>query len=220
MTQKRAIVAEFFIFRVCAFEGDNVSTTLAAVLKDDVNWGVLPADVPLTVGALLHRCLERDPRRRLRDIGDARVPIEDVLSGAVSDRIGAPPAPATPVSRRRERVWMTVAALTFALAGSLVLWPYLTPAPIPERVEFFISPPEGQFFPFGFGDLSVAGILAVSPDGRHIAFVAGDRLWIRALDSATAQPLAGTEGARQPVWSPDGRFLAFESGGKTRRIAG
>jgi serine/threonine protein kinase/Tol biopolymer transport system component len=194
-----------------AFEGDDVSTTLAAVLKDDVKWAALPADMPVALRRLLERCLERDPKQRLQAIGEARIALQEIASGAA---IG-PLAPSSPNGSAPStgRPWMAVAALTtlVALALALPAWRYWR-APVPEEIRLDITTPS----------TSAPSDLVLSPDGRAIAFVAsGDgpqRLWVRALDQTDARPIADTDNARYPFWSPDGRSLGFFAGGKLYRV--
>jgi Tol biopolymer transport system component len=187
-----------------AFEGDDISITLASVLKDDVKWEALPADLPAPMRRLLRRCLEKDPKRRLSAMADARLELDETASG-VADVV---PAPASRASRTRERAWMAAAAV-FALAAiGAGAWIWLQPKPVPQQTRFTIAPPENSAYTLGTG-----GPLRLSPDGRRLAFVTGTfgkgQLWVRDLDSLTPRLLPGTEGAWHPTWSPDGRFLAF-----------
>ena len=190
-----------------AFNGDDVTTTLAAVLKDDVNWEVLPADVPLTIGTLLRRCLERDPKRRLRDIGEAGIAIDDVLRGATVE------ACSPPRTRSRNLRWIIGAAAILATGMAVAAWVWPRAAAPTDAIRFVASAPDGYI---------LSRDLAVSPDGRQFAFVAfkGDdyELWIRPLDSTVPHMVAGTRGASNPVWSPDGRSLLFFAAGKLKRV--
>ena len=191
------------------FSGETMQDTLAAVLQREPDWQALPPAIPAKVRDLLRRCLDRNARQRLRDAGEARILIEGVLSGAAT----AEPV-AAPGSKSRERMAWAVAAAAIAVA--LVGWGafvYLRPAPVaaPEMRTEIVTPSTTD--PVSF---------ALSPDGRQIAFVAsGDgpqRLWLRRLDATSAQPLAGTEGASYPFWSPDSRSVGFFAGNKLRRI--
>jgi Tol biopolymer transport system component len=186
-----------------------VAETLAAILEREPDWARLPPTVPGSVRRLLGRCLERDTRRRLHHIADARIEIED----AAKDPEGRASALATASSRRRERVLgISTAGLVLALAAALSLW-FLRPrADVPELRVVEITTPRTSD-PWSF---------AVSPDGRRIAFVADHNgqptLWVRALDSAGANALPGTEGARRPFWSPDSRSIGFFAGSEMKRI--
>jgi Tol biopolymer transport system component len=206
-----------------AFDGDGVSEILASVLRDGVDWDALPADTPASVRHLLGRCLDRDVKMRLRDIGEARVALSPGTSAAVGGpRVEAEPMTArTAGDRRRERVAWAVAVAALAVAA-FAGWSALRDAgPAPrEEIRASIRPPDGQFFE-AYG--SHAGNLALSPDGTRLTFVSavgGGRpvLYVRSLGSEVAQPLAGTEGATYPFWSPDGRHLAFFVDGKLKRI--
>ena len=190
-----------------AFARDTVSDTIAAILERDPDWR-LPA-AAASVRPLLQRCLEKDARNRLRDIGDAMALMDATRAVAAS------PAP-----RARER-WLTgIAAAAVISAAALAVWLFSRPAAAPpELLRFTVPAPDGQRI--APGD-AASGAIAVSPDGRQIAFVAGptpdqSMVWIRSLDSLTARPLPGTEGAAQLFWSPDGRYLGFAHAGSGGR---
>ena len=194
-----------------AFRGDTVTDTLAAVLKNEPDWSQLPAAAPMRMRVLLHRCLQKDAKQRLRDIGDARISLEEVLAGAPEGAL-SPPAP-TP-ALRRATPW-AVAALLLITSASLAFVHFrekpAAPAPL---LRYEISPPEKASFGAGF---------SLSPDGRHLAFTvtAQDghtQLWVRDLDELVARPLPGTDGATDSFWSPDSRSLAFSAAGKLERV--
>lgn len=180
------------------FESPTVSDTLAAVLTRDPEWNVVPA----RFRKLLRLCLTRDPRQRLRHIGDARLFLDE-------------PQVAAEARARRPWGWI-VAAVLAAVAAAALRAPWREP-PAPERVFAFdlVSPPGGEL-------IVTTGGGAISPDGRTIALVASSggvpKLWLRRLDSTVARDLAGTEGAQYPFWSPDNRSLGFFAAGKLKRI--
>jgi Tol biopolymer transport system component/predicted Ser/Thr protein kinase len=182
------------------FQGETVSDTLAQVLTKEPDWKQLPAKVR----RLLRRCLDKDPKRRLRDIGDAWELLEDL------------PTPTAP-SRSWLGMTSSVAAGVFALvAATLAFIHFREKPPVQEVVRFEIPAPANAKFDDFSGPV-------VSRDGRKIAFIAtgADRkpmIWVRSLDAEEARPLAGTEDAYGPFWSPDSRFLAFASGGKLKKI--
>ena len=191
--------------------GDTVSDAVAAILKTEPDWSALPADTPLRVRALLRRCLEKDPSRRLRDIGDARLELDD----AVADPL--PPAPVATAKRpstSARLAWSIASVLGLALAGVGVTYVWM-PRAAPAVVRFQILAPEGRF------DTNIGnpGLNSgtVSPDGRKLAFVLTPKLqiWIRPIDSLTATPLAGSDGAAPDLfWSPDSRYVGFFTRGQ------
>jgi len=202
------------------FAGETVSHTIAAVLIKEPDWQQLPADTPLSLKRLLKRCLERDLKRRLPEIGTARLEID---AAAEQESV---PVVATRVSTRSQLVWVmaTVSAL-LALSLGAVSFLYFHQRPSqPEVMRFDVPVPDktGAIYP-----------LSLSPDGRRLAIMAPanngspahgalDRsvvLWIRSLDSPEPRQMPGTEGINgAPFWSPDGRFIVFSSGGKLKKI--
>ena len=197
------------------FEGTTISDTLAAVLRAEPDWTRLPAETPASLRKLLRRCLEKDRKRRLDSASAARLEIDDALMAPAADTspIGAAPSPSS--ARGTRLAWVVAAGLGLAVA--LLAVPavrYLREAP-PE------APPETRTeitTPVGGDSLS----FALSPDGTQIVFVAaGDgssRLWLRSLGATTARPLAGTDGAAYPFWSPDSRSVGFFAGGQLLRL--
>jgi eukaryotic-like serine/threonine-protein kinase len=183
------------------FHRDTVSDTLAAVLTKEPVWD----RVPPKARPLLQRCLVKDPRRRLRDIGD----IDLLLDGA--------PELVSSASRRRPWLaWGAAALLLVALAPAAFLH-LREQAAVAEPVRFEIPVTV---------NLSASGVVALSPDGRQLAFAASDadgvlRLFVRAMDSLEVRPLMGSEistVAPPPFWSPDSRFIAFDAGGKLKKL--
>jgi len=199
------------------FEGQTVSDVLASVLKEAPDLEELPSATPVHVRRLIRRCLDKDPRRRLRDIGEARV----ALDGA--DEEPMPIAPAEGGGRtapwRRRLPWMAFAAATLA---SMVLGLFLLLRQKPEQpvVRFEVPPPAGGHFHLAPDD---PGPVVVSPDGSMIAFTARDadgvvRLWVRELDEFDEHPLPGSDDAQYPFWSPDSTKIGFFSNGKLRVV--
>ena len=200
-----------------AFDGDDISYTLANILKSEPDWTALPKDTPPAVGRVLRRCLEKDPKRRTHDICDARLDLEEKDLAVV-----AMPVVARPRLLNLERVaWaLLVASLAGALAYSLGRKPAAPPV-----VRFRIDPPVNGYFGSSTGAGQADGTSggSLSPDGTLFAFVATERpdrtqLWLRRLDSFTARPLPGTANALLPFWSPDSRWLGFFADGKVKRI--
>jgi len=198
------------------FGGDTVTDVIAAVVTRDPDWSALPAGMSPRVVQALKRCMEKDPRRRFRDIGDVRFELEEGMraGGGVPDApapIAAAATPAVPAWRRALPWALSGVFAAAAIAGVLAA---RRPHPAVKIVRFQIANPES---------LSDVGTPKVSPDGRWIAFNATDekgatQVWIRALEDLEAHPMAGTDGATRPFWSPDSRFLGFVAGGKLKKI--
>jgi serine/threonine protein kinase len=208
------------------FEGETVSDTLAAVLKTEPDWSALPPEIPSRIRELLRRCLIKDPKQRLQAIGEARIAIEETLSGPPSPLAPQPQEEGGPQGQvrgsllRRALPW-ALAALAFMLSLMLVLvkpgWIFRSNAEN-NVISFLVPPPEGTT------SLPQGGFMQVSPDGSQLAFVGVAKdgkqmLWVRSLSDLTAKPLAGTEGAAWPFWSPDSRYLGFDADGKLKKVA-
>ncbi|HWC95537.1 MAG TPA: protein kinase, partial [Candidatus Sulfopaludibacter sp.] len=180
--------------------GETLTDTLAAVVLKEPDFSALPAGTPQRLRRLIERCLKKDPKLRLRDIGEARLMLDE-------PEIAPPAAGAIAVTKAAPaRLWMAVAGvLALALAGLAVVH-FRGSAPPREVVRFSVQPPEGGAFPS-------LGNMALSPDGRKLVFSAVVKgttaLWVRPLDSIEARPLVGTENANFPFWSPDSRFVGF-----------
>ncbi len=183
------------------FAGEDVSDTLANVLKTDPAWERLPADVPARIRQVLRSCLQRDAKQRLGDMQSVRLALEGAFETAA-----LPATPTTTASSRGRLPWIAALAVAAALIAALAVpaLRYLRLTPPPE-VRLEITTPATDA-PLQF---------ALSPDGRSLVFVAsGDgpsRLWLRPLDQTEARPLAGTEGAIYPFWSPDSRSIGFST---------
>jgi Tol biopolymer transport system component len=189
------------------FEGETISHTLAHVLTRPIDLGQLDRDTPADIVSLIGRCLVRDPRNRLRDIGEARIAIDRYLSAP-----GPAKAPFAATPRGGIRAWAPwlVAAGALAAAGTLA-WKQFGYAPAAGVVRFEVPTPPKTFF-------GAADTMAFSPDGRYLAFTSSagigasaSQLWLRPVDSTEAHALAGTSGAHFPFWSPDTRYLAFST---------
>ena len=197
------------------FDGDDVSITLASVLKDDPKWHELPTNLPPPIARLLRRCLEKDSRRRLSAIGDARLELDE----REPERVEAPPSTAivTPPSRW-SRVLLALAGVLVTAAVAAALWS-TTPASTNALSRLSILAPPGEtVFPDSTG-------VAVSPDGTMVAFVVGsvarseNELWVRSVDSMAARRLEGTTGAALPFWSPDGTRIGFFTSSKLKVVS-
>ncbi len=204
-------------------EGQDVSETLASVLRAEPAWSALPAATPARVRTLLRRCIERDLKKRLPHIGVARLE----LAAGATDETQAPAVtthgPPARAGWRTHAAWAAVAAAALA-SGVALSTRNATSSAAPRAVmRFEITPPDGLFFPGANG----VPRFAVSPDGAAIAFtvtVPGQRdaLYIRRLSDLEARPLNGTDtpanggdAQQQPFFSPDGRFVAYFSGAES-----
>jgi Tol biopolymer transport system component len=201
------------------FQGETVSDTLAAVLRDPVDFGKLPPSTPPSVRVLLERCLEREPKQRLQAIGESRIALERTIAGGSAIHVPAPrdAAPAAPPGRALLSLSWAVAAACAAAAIALAL---RARAPEARVYRASIPAPDGAVFSV---DTTQPGPPVLSPDGRKLAFAARGadakvRLFVRSLDSTAPQPLAGTEGAQYPFWSPDSRFVGFGADQKLKKI--
>ena len=198
------------------YGGETLSDTLAAVLLKEPELDGLPGDTPPDIRRLLRRCLVKDAQQRLRDIGDARIVMDECLAnpGAEEAEVKTGPFDKKPV------VWIGAASL-LAIVLAALAWVHFreNPAELPV-LRLPLGPPDGAAFGHNFGLVSA---FAVSPDGRRVAFVAQsaggkDQLWVRSLSTFAAQPLPGTESASYPFWSPDSRFIGFGADGKLKKI--
>ena len=181
-----------------AFAGEDVSETLAAVIKGEPDWRALTDATPTPIRRLLRRCLTKDAKGRLSDASVARIEIDEALSGSHLD---VPAAPRS--SRLRERfAWGSALMLVAVIAVAAIVWA-LRPTPPAGEKHLEITTPR----------TTDPVSLAISPDGEKLVFVATsegrDVLWLRRIDSGTAAPLAGTDGALAPFWSPDSRRVGF-----------
>lgn len=187
------------------FEGDTTTDVIASVITREPDWARLPPALPEPLLRLLRRCLEKDPKRRLRDIGDARAELE---AAAVPNAERVTPSPGEVSGSRRIPWWMLSGGLALALASGLAIGRWLLgPAPpTPAPVRFEISLPNGA-----------RGLMA--PDGLKVALTTPGGLEIRDLDRLETRTLPGTEGAVNPFWSEDSAALVYGAKGRLWRVA-
>ena len=191
------------------FAGETISHTLADVLRAPIDFGKLPASTPAPIAELLTRCLDRTLKARLRDIGEARIALDRGLAHP-----GRTAAQATTPSLSRPRLrWVAAVAIPSVVAAALAFVHFREKPPVTPVQRFTVALPQN------------GGIynIALSPDGSHVvmAAIVSDKpqLWLRALDTFEWQPMAFTDGATYPFWSPDSRFIAFFADGKLKKIA-
>ena len=188
------------------FDGETISDTLAAVLTRNPDWSLLPATTPPALRRLLERCLDRDPRTRLRDIGEARV--------ALASPMASEPAKA-PVRSGSSVAQVLAITIVAAVVGALAnRWLSRKPVAVAHPMAFDIAG----------GPAMRLGSIALSPDGRTLVYSArrddgGSELWVRPMDALEARPLPGTRQAEFPFWSPDGREIGFFASGHLLRMA-
>jgi serine/threonine-protein kinase len=193
------------------FGGDSTTEVLAAVVKDSPDWTALPSETPPAVRRLLERCLEKDPRRRLRDIGDARLELE-------SAHITEPVAPAR-ASRRVAPIWSLGAAIVLTAAVSAIVMRSWT-APGSERDATSGPTRRAAIQVTGLDDIgsSSASLVTLSADGsllvHRTTLASGGSLHTRRLDALESQPIEGTDGAQAAFLSPDGSVVGFQREGE------
>ena len=201
------------------FAGESVAHTLADVLRAEIDLGQLPVSTPPAIRNLLRRCLDRNVKNRLRDIGEARVALQQYAADPQAGD-AAPPG-STAKARLGWLPWAVAAgAVCAAVAVLAVTW--FRPHAVEMGVaRFTVALPSGTIEPG-----SPATPQAVpSPDGRYLAFVARDvktsnsYLWVRPMGSLSAQRLDRTEGANFPFWSPDSRFIGYFAEESLLRVA-
>ena len=192
-----------------AFQGDSAPQILTRVIERDPDWQLLPPSTPESIRRLLRRCLQKDRNRRLKSADTVRIELEEAMGNPLARE-------ETSAVVVRSRLSWILAALFFV--GMLVLaipaFLYISEsgAVVLDEIRTDIVTPT----------TSDPASFALSPNGKYIAFVASgsgqQRLWVRQLDRATAQPLMGTEGATYPFWSPDSLSLGFFDGSKLKRV--
>ena len=185
-----------------AFKGETVSHVIAAVLKDDPDWNALPSDTPPSIDRLLRRCLEKDRKRRLADAADARLELEDVHAPAVIAKVS-----------QGSRVLPWAAAAAAIAVAAFMLWNSPSAMPQPSARLSMVLPPNEE--------ITTAPV--ITRDGRTVAFVtkagaADTQLYLRDLNSFEARAVAGSSGAMQPFFSPDGKWVAFFAQGQLQKV--
>ncbi|MDX1645069.1 MAG: protein kinase, partial [Thermoanaerobaculia bacterium] len=198
------------------FRGRTVSDTLAGILRDEIDTGDLPPRCPPAARRLLRRCLERDPDRRLHDIADARIELED-LEGNTSWELDGAAADAESPLRAGARLAPVVLAAAVSLGLGILVgswWSRPVETQVPEAISTLragLHPPLGVTVSL---DPAGPAPMTLSPDGTEVVFGGADekrvvRLYVQDLETGETRRLEGTEGAQYPFWSPDGEWIAF-----------
>jgi eukaryotic-like serine/threonine-protein kinase len=195
-----------------AFEGEDVSDTLAAVLRGEPDWTVLPDDVPRHIRLLLRKCLEKDRTRRVADISTARFLITEPIAPSAAEGAPNTHSSGSGATRRWRRLIPPIAsAMTAGVLVGASMWALRPSIPNEGITRFTFHLPDGQQF-------TNAGrkLVALSLDGTKTAYVANGRLYLKSVDRLDAMAIPGAEGGASgvttPAFSPDGRWIAFWSG--------
>jgi Tol biopolymer transport system component len=209
-----------------AFTGETTSDILASVIRAEPDWSSLPGSVPPRIHELLRRCLQKDAKQRLRDIGDARIIIEEALSGSVaSDTVPAGGLTRGLQHRGMGWAWL-VAGLVLGAVGAVVIASYLRPSPGKRPVSRFAfgfpapdsQPAASEGFP-----LRDFPAVAISRDGTRIAYIGASghttQLFMRRVDHLEPQPLPDSANATSPFFSPDGQWVGFFADGKVKKAS-
>ena len=205
-----------------AFSGETVSETLAEVMKSEPPWQALPVDVPPHIVRLIRQCLVKEPRQRIRDMGDVRLALEGTFETAGF----ASPTTSSPDTRWTGSAAFSLAAIAAVIAAVVVVvvggvWMMSRPtvAPAAPIARLAITLPDDQ----RFGAVDDTPLLAVSPSGTLVAYIAvasgREQLHVRAIDSAESKVLPGTDQAHNPFFSDDGQWIGFFAQGKLKKIS-
>ena len=198
-----------------AFDAEDVSETLAAVLRAEVNWTLLPQALSPALRTFLVRCLQKDPKQRIRDIGDVSLALKGAFETAAAQTTDAVAGP-------RLQVWQrpmpaVIAALLVAVVSSLGVWSLMRPAPQPPAPLARFSIPLAPDETFSYIGRHV---VALSPAGTHVVYTVNNGLSLRPVDQLQATPVSGTEAeARSPFFSPDGQQVGFYAAGQLKRVS-
>jgi serine/threonine protein kinase/Tol biopolymer transport system component len=198
-----------------AFAGEDTSELMASVLKSDPEWGLLPPDTPAPLRRLLRRCLEKDPRKRLSAIGDARLELQE------EEPALAPGVPTASPARGRSRIaWLGWIAAALLAVGLIAVWGWPATKASPALLARLSvsTPSDAQPAPD-------SNQVSISPDGKTVAYVSGTlvggnpQVWLRPLDSLTGRRIDNSDAATLMFWAPDSQSLGFWADHKLKRVA-
>jgi Tol biopolymer transport system component len=210
-----------------AFRRETSVETMNAILKEDPpDLAIAERHIPQALARIVDRCIEKAPASRFQSTGDLAFALEELSSQSGATWASTTTMPPATTSWRDRLAWPLVAVLAILTVAAMGLGAIAffgrTPVAV-EATRFFLTPPEGWTLAIQSQGTPAIGSLAVSPDGRQVAFVGrnaagGTLIWVRPLDTLTAKGLPGTEGGSSPFWSPDGRSLGFFADGKLKKI--
>lgn len=200
-----------------AFEVETITETLAAILKGEPDWNELPTTVPSNIRGLLGRCLQKEPRERLRDVGDGR--LEMSKASVIAEDVPGLTSSGRMAGLRRHSLWIMALLATVVIALAVAFY-FSRRALNPPRAQEIIAT-----LPTNAGVTLNAhySLPALSPDGTRVVFPAIDKqgirsLWLRSLSDPEAVRLTGTDWASYPFWSPDGKYVGFFANDQLRTI--
>jgi serine/threonine-protein kinase len=193
------------------FGGETVSDTLASVLKTDPEWDSLPDETPGAIVRLLRRCLDKNPRQRLRDIGEARIIIERVIRGEIEEAVAAAPVEegALTGSGRSRLAWLAASVVVAAVVGTTA-WTLKPGPPEPPLRKYSLAVERDQ--KDGPDDP------VISPDGSCVVYTVGSRLWVQELDELKPREITVEGRADKPFWSPDGAYIGYIGNGNLWKV--
>ena len=196
-----------------AFAGTEVSEVLASVLAREPDWTLLPPRLSPTVSTYIKRCLHKDLKQRIGEVQSIRLALEGVFDGGAETSVSTSTARAgAGTGWQRALLW----ALAGVLAGSLLVWAVMRREPASsESITRFAVPLAANESFTGIG----RHLVALSPKGTHVAYIANDGLSLRPLDQLQATRIPGTDGAREPFFAPDGQWIGFFAGGQLKRVS-
>ncbi len=212
-----------------AFAGDDITDTIVSVVSKEPDWGALPTQTPAALRRVLTRCLKKDAKARMRDIGEARLEIEEALTSAAAGAVGisdlqsAIPSPQSlvpsPVHGWRQTLPWAVTAAALAVAAVTLWAPWRAQTPVDRplvRLDVDLGAEVSLPDPTNGGSS-----IAISPDGTRLVYASGTpvKLFTRRLDQPKATELPGTQGAIAPFFSPDGQWVGFFSGGQMKKVS-
>ena len=198
-----------------AFEGDGMSEILASILARAPDFTLLPSATPPSIRRLLRRSLAKNPEDRLHDINDALIELHDATALVDPDAMTRAAG-----SQRRTRALNAAVAIASVVTVSVIAWVVMRPVLQPPRpVSRFVIPlsVNDQFSGFN------RRVVALSPDGTHLVYVANNRLYLRALDQLDAVPVRGTDVTnaigQAPFFSPDGEWIGFWQDDQLKKVS-